>query len=125
VDFVVNVLEETSKNERTEDNFQETFHDTESKEEASDEKSSDYNNSIDNNGEDDYFSAKNFAWSKTGRSQNFRTRIHTIVSRLRGPSTKEKLGKEDCSQKLGLIIFRSHVTRSNSENERKNCVSPE
>jgi hypothetical protein len=59
LDFVVNVLEETSKNERTEDNFQESFHDTESEEEASDENRSDYNNINDNNGEDDYFSAKN------------------------------------------------------------------
>ena len=88
LDFVVNVLEETSKNERTKDNFQESFHNTESEEEASDDKSSDCNNSNDNNGEDGYFSAKNFVWSKTGRSQNFRTRIHNIVSRLRGPTTK-------------------------------------
>ena len=60
LDFVVNVVEETSKNERTEDNFQESFHDTESEEEASDEKRSDYNKSNDNNGEDGYFSEKNF-----------------------------------------------------------------
>jgi len=125
VDFVLNILEETSKNERTEDNFQETFHGTGSKEEASDEKRSDYNNSSDKNGEDDYFSVKNFVWLKKGPSQNFRTLIHNIVSRLRGPTTKEKLGKEDCSQRLGHVIFRSHDTRSNSENERKNCVSPE
>ena len=124
LDFVVNVLEGKSKNERTEDNFQESFNDTDSKEEASDEKRSDYNNSNDNKGEDGYFRAKNFVWSKTGPSQNFRTRIHNIVSRLRGPTTKEKLGKEDCTQK-GLTICRSHVKRSSSENERKNCVSPE
>jgi hypothetical protein len=125
LDFVVNVLEETSKNERTEDNFQESFHNTESEEEASDNKSSDCNNSNDNNGEDGYFRAKNFVWSKTGRSPNFRTQIHNIVLRLRGATTKEKLGKEDCTQKAWTYFCRSHVTRSSSEKERKKLHIPE
>jgi len=96
LDFVVNVLEETSKNERTEDKFRESFHVTENEGEASDGKGSEYNNRNENNCKDGYFSAKNFVWSKTDPSQNFRTRNHNIVSRLRSPttSTKEKLGKE-------------------------------
>jgi hypothetical protein len=38
VDFVLNVVEETTKNEETKDNFEESFHDTQSEEEESDEK---------------------------------------------------------------------------------------
>lgn len=124
LDFVLNVLKETSKNGITEDNFQKSFHETESEEEASDEKRSDYNNSNDNNSEDGYFSAKNFVWSKTDPSKNFRTRIHNIFHVFADQLQRKNWEKKIVHKRLGLIICRSHVT-SSSEKERKNCVGTE
>jgi hypothetical protein len=125
LDFVVNVLEETSKNERTEDNFQESFHDTESEEEASDEKRSDYNNNNDNNGEDATLVRKISCSRRRALRKisalEFTILFHIFADQLQRKNWEKKI----VHKRLGIIICRSHVARSSSENERKNCVSTE
>lgn len=101
LDFVVNVLAQTSNNERTEDNFQGSFHDTES-EEASDKKAM------------TIIIAKTTTLRTTtlvtkiscGRRRTLR-KISALEFTIlfRGPTTKEKLGKEDCIQKAGTYYF--------------------
>jgi hypothetical protein len=99
-ELVVNIFEETSNSEGTEDDFQENFQNTESEEGASDEEHDDYsNNNIGNNGDDGYFRAKNFVWLKKLPPQNVLTRIHNIISRIRRTTAQGKLEQDDCTQK--------------------------
>jgi len=96
--LVVNIFEETSISEGTEDDFQESFQNTESEEEASNEEHDDYSNSTGNNRDDGYFLAKSFVWLKKLPPQSVHTRIHNIVSRLRGQTTQGKLEQDDRTQ---------------------------
>jgi hypothetical protein len=98
-EFVVDIFEETSNSEGTEDNFRESFQNTENEEEASEEEHNDYNNNSGNNGDNVYFLAKNFMWSKKLPSQNVHTRIQNICSNLRRTATQGKLEQDDCTQK--------------------------
>jgi hypothetical protein len=91
-EFVVNIFEETSNSEGTEDDFRESFQNTESEEEASDEEHDDYNNNTGNNGDGGYFLAKNFIWSKKLPSQNVHTQIQNIFSSLSQNNYKKKTG---------------------------------
>jgi hypothetical protein len=55
-ELVVNIFEKTSNSEGTEDDFQESFQNTETKEGASDEEHDDYNNNnTGNNGDEVIF----------------------------------------------------------------------
>jgi hypothetical protein len=98
-EFVVDIFEKTSNIEGTEDDFWESFQNTESEEEASEEEHDDYNNNSDNNGDDGYFLAKNFMCLKKLPSQNVHTRIQNIFSNPRRTTTQGKLEQDDCIQK--------------------------
>jgi hypothetical protein len=116
LDFVVNVLEETSKNERTEDNFQEGFHNTESEEEASDDKSSDCNNSNDNNGEDGYFSVENFVWFAKFPALEFTILFYVFVDQLQRKNWKRRLYTKGLDILFAEAMLQEVVLRTNENN---------
>jgi len=98
-EFVVNIFEGTSNSEVTEDDFRESFQNTESEEEASDEEHDDCNKDTGNNGDGGCFLAKNFMWSKKLPSQIVHTQIQNIFPSLRRTTTQGKLEQDDCTQK--------------------------